>query len=227
MQVLLDARERLGVRLGSRSRPTTWSTASPAGWSQRPVDAGSSWSNNRTCRGRIQTASGSAGSGRAGQVGAGGVAEVAEPLVARAAAELVSSTAKTSSPTTVAVPPECRGPRAAPRVVGQRHVVVLEPADDRAPTGPLARTAAVEPEAPRGARRRRPEERGRVARASVMPSPGSSRPARRRARTGSTRGGTARPRAAATGGARPSPRRPRSTPSPPARRAATTAASEW
>ena len=91
-------------------------------------------------------------------------------------------------------------------VVGQRDVLGRQPADERASARPLARAAAVEPEAPLVRRGDRAED-GRRGRSCA--APGSSRPVARRARRGSTRGGTGRPPAAASGAARPSPRRRR------------------
>ena len=170
------------------------------------------WSNSRTWLARIQTASGSRSSGQRGQVGPAGVAEVAEPLVGGVPGgelgledgeDVVADHLRRARP-------RAGAPRAGRRR-SQRHVVVVEPADDRAAAGPLAGAAAVEPEAARVGGRDLPEVRGRVGVRAHAAAPGSSRPARRRARTGSTRGGTARPRAAATGAAPPSRpvRRPR------------------
>src|SRR5215208_4152205 len=51
---------------------------------------------------------------------------------------------------------------AAPRVVRERHVLVLEPADDRAAPRPFAGAATVEPAAACMGRRDGPEERDRV-----------------------------------------------------------------
>ena len=81
------------------------------------------------------------------------------------------------------------------------------PISDRWP-GPLAGAAAVEPEAAL-VRRGRLAERVDRAHDGAPSAAGSSRPSRRRARTGSTRGGTARPPAAAPRAAPPSPRRRR------------------
>ena len=154
---------------------------------------------------------------RRGQVGAGGVAEVAEPLVRlRPAGELVLEHREHVGADLDRAPDGVPGHHAEPRVVRQRHVGLVEPADDRATPGPLAGAAAVQPEAPAVPVGDVGEERGRVV-ALAHARPASSRPARGRARRGSTRGGTARPRAAASGAGPPSPPSPRWR-SPPARR---------
>ena len=132
------------------------------------------------------------GGGR--EVGARGVAEVAEPLLARGRSAPRAPRRRRRPP-----PPRTRrrAARTSRRAADQRQgdVVVVEPADDRALPRPLACAAAVEPEAPRAWRDGDVAEEGDADRLLTR---GSSSRAPRRARTGSTRGGTARPRAAAS-----------------------------
>ena len=85
-----------------------------------------------------------------------------------------------SSPTTTERAARVPAHLAAGGVVRQGDVVVLEPADDRAPAGPLPRAPAVEPEAPPMIGRDGGEEGGRVRHAGsrkfrTMPWPHSER----------------------------------------------------
>ena len=82
-----------------------------------------------------------------GEIGSAGVAEVAEPLLPRAHLTLQDL------PDVVAddlgAPAGVAQHLAASGGVGQRDVVVLEPADQGPRTGPLARAATIEPDAAR------------------------------------------------------------------------------
>ena len=148
MQLLLHPAKARAYALGDLPRVAGRRAGAP-GRVAAAVGPERSWSKNRRSRARIQTASGRCGSGARGQVGAGGVAEVADPVRVRgspAGARPRGRRRRRRRPPPPA-PPACRvtSPRAG--VVGQRHVVLVQPPDHRPAARPLARAAAVEPEA--------------------------------------------------------------------------------
>ena len=155
--------------------------------------------------------------GCGGEVGPGGVAEVAEPLLrGLAGGELRLQRGEHVVADHLGAAADVPGHLASGRVVGQGEVGFLEPADDRAPAGPLPGAAAVEPEAAGMRGRDLLEEGNRVGLAHDPP--GSWRSSARRAPRGSTPGGTARPPAAGCDAARPSRPGP-PWPRPPGRQA--------
>ena len=140
-------RRRTGGRRVSRFRQLDRAGGRvPSDQRSRPTG----WSNSRTCGARIHTASGSPPPARGRQVGSAGVAEVAEPVVVRRPGvdlrlERREHVVADDRGLAAGVPDHL----APGGVVRQRHVVLVQPADQRPAPRPLPRAAAVEPEAAR------------------------------------------------------------------------------
>ena len=216
VQALLDAVE--GRAVGGRDGPDARRVAGAPRWSNGGGRVLHHPHPRRPHPHRVRHRTGDVGHEPGGQVGSAGVTEVAEPLVARVALlQLAREHLEDVVADDLRAPRDVPGHLAVGRGVGQGHVIGLEDPEDRAPPGPVARTAAVEPEAARrGGALPRLEHRvghrpllltGLLMTGLLMT--GTSRPGAARAQRAPTRGGTARPRAAARGAAPPSPRRAR------------------
>ena len=168
-EVLLDAREGGGVRLGRRTCGGILALrggCNPLRVRESPLERGFCGRRDLVLEDPHRTGPhpdrvGQGGVRGGGQVGARGVPEVAEPLLARGDPVLEHGEDVVADDR--GSPAGVEGDLATGGGPRQRDVVLVEPADDRAAARPLAGTTAVEPEAARVPRRHRPEERDRVA----------------------------------------------------------------